>query len=174
VSLRSSDECSEILFKRLANYFEFTGEVRLYNKSYDLTLTSPKLVNELFYHFNVTPAKTKTLKFPNCFFDDICASMFFRGVIDGDGNIRKDAGVRLYCGSNDFIDGSIAFLKSRFSWNINKTYVRKKYPGFSLSGTKAKQLLDWMYRYETTYLNERKYERYLNTNWPKKKYSLKN
>lgn len=130
VSLRSNDKCSEILFKRLANYFEFTGDVRLYNKSYDLTMTSQRLVEELFDHSNITPVKTKTLKFPNYFQNDISASMFFRGVLDGDGNIRKDGGVRLYCGSDSFIDGCIAFLNFRFSWRINKTFVRKKYPAF--------------------------------------------
>ncbi|MFD1735421.1 hypothetical protein ACFSCX_02490 [Bacillus salitolerans] len=174
VSLRSNDKCSEQLFRMLANYFEFTGQIRLYKKSYDLTITSQKLVNELNNHFNITNAKTKTLRFPNYFFNDKCASMFFRGVIDGDGNIRKDGGVRIYCGSNDFMDGSIAFLNTQFNWRVKKTYVSKKYPGFSLSGLKSKQLLDWVYRYDTTYLLQRKYERYLTTSWPKKKYKRKN
>jgi hypothetical protein len=170
VSIRSSDTCSEILFQSLANYFEFTGKVRLYKKSYDLTITSQKLVDELIKYFNITPAKTKTLKFPSYFYNDVCASMFMRGVIDGDGNIKKDGTVRLYCGSNDFIDGCIWFFNERFNWKINKTFVRKKYPGFSLSATKSKYLLEWVYKYNRTYLLQRKYERYLMVRWPKKRY----
>lgn len=167
VSLRSSDKCSEILFYRLANYFEFSGEIRLYRKSYDLTITSSKLVVELFNYFNITPAKSMTLKFPKDFYNDENASMYFRGVIDGDGNIKKDGTVRLYCGSNDFIDECILFLNERFNWKINKTFVRKKYPGFSLSPKKAKVFLDWIYKYDNTYQLQRKYEQYLNVDWPK-------
>jgi transposase len=174
VSIRSSDRCSEILFKNLSTYFEFTGNVRLYNKSYDLTITSQKLVDELLKYFYITPAKTQTLRFPGYFYNDVCASMFMRGVIDDDGNIKKDGTVRLYCGSNEFIEGCILFLEARFNWRINKTFVRKKYPGFSLSATKSKHLLEWIYNYNRTYLLQRKYELYLMVRWPKKRYSFQN
>ncbi|GEA16795.1 hypothetical protein E308F_30410 [Moorella sp. E308F] len=161
VSIRSNDVCAKGLFENLANYFKFTGEVRQYGKSYDLTISSPKLIQELYNHFKITPAKTKTLEFPDSFYNEVCERMFCRGLVDGDGNIKNNGDFRFYCGSEAFIDRFIDFLNKKFNWCINKTYVRKIYPGFTLTKSKAKLFLNWCYCGYNSFLLSRKYEKFL-------------
>lgn len=160
VSLRLSGEKDKEVLEELAKYFEFTGEIRKYRDSFDLTVSSPKLVLELSDRYGITNAKTFNVPFPSEFYNDTCARMYCRGVIDGDGYISKSGCFKLYCGSEIFVEGFISFLNKRFRWSIRKTYVQKKYPGFSLYGKRSMEFFDWIYSGIEGFRLYRKYERY--------------
>lgn len=58
----------------------------LYHKS-QIRFTSKQIANNLQSNFNITPNKSKTLKFPNHIKDHPLINHFIRGLIDGDGGI---------------------------------------------------------------------------------------
>lgn len=165
VTISLSVEGDDVLLEALAKYFEYQGEIYRHGKSgnrYTLCMSSEKIVNEL-YKMGIDRFSNKTteVKVPESFFNEDCMRMYIRGCLDGDGNIKSDKGnVRLYCGSNNFVDGLISIIKEK-GIEIVKSYVHRSnvsYPGFELKRRPSLELCHWIYKGFEEYKLSRKYQ----------------
>lgn len=158
ISIRLRNEGAKELLESLKDYFEFSGNLRVYRgKDYDLTITSNELIS--FLESNGIKGKNKTfeVKALNYFPNEDCVRMYLRGVLDGDGNIHliikdsklKSGEFRLVTASNDFMTG----IQSIFSKYLNiivpiKTHNIKgsTYPLISLSMKDSRLFYRWVYK----------------------------
>lgn len=123
-----------------------------------LNLSSKYLV-ETLSKYGVTRNKTATLPFPNI--PDEMYRHFFRGHCDGDGCVHKRQ-VTITIGSDDFFDGYVKYLESKFNKIISHAHRQNSYHSVVFS-RKDSDIVDWMYKDANIYL-ERKYESYVQ-NW---------
>ncbi len=123
-----------------------------------LNLSSKYLV-ETLSKYGVTRNKTATLPFPAI--KDEMYRHFFRGHCDGDGCVHKRQ-VAITIGSDDFCDGYVKYLESKFNKTISYAYRQNSYHSVVFS-RKDFDIVDWMYKDANIYL-ERKYESYIQ-NW---------
>lgn len=153
----------------LSKHFKLSTGVRLYKRGEvaDLTLPSKNLINVAASVFNVTRQKTYNLCVPEKFHSEDCLRMYLRGVIDGDGNVRiegkKSLNIRLYCGSETFVDGLLRLINTQFSYDCKKSYHKcrgKSYPGFTLHGKRSFELALWLYAGLPLFRIERKFEKF--------------
>lgn len=174
VSLRLKNEGSYEVLSNLKDYFEFSGEIKEYKGSNDLTITSDKLIQALSSLNIKGEAKTYNLKFPKIFSsDEDCQRMYIRGVLDGDGNInvKKSKYTDKYVGgqfrvvtsSEDFIVGLINYLNRKFKFNERLTYCKVKdvrYPKLEMKVGSSKIMYDWVYENYPNFRLKDKYDRY--------------
>jgi len=167
VSLRLHEKDKDIIIK-LGSYFNrdiksyYVSKFNSYN--YDITLTGKYLRNYLSLHYNLHNNKTFTCSMPTTFYDPECLRYYIRGVIDGDGSIRSNE-VRIYCGSETFIEGLILLLNKTLDVNLKKDYIyrdnkTRKYPGFRSNKKDTYTLCNWLYKDYDGWGIERKYKRY--------------
>ena len=170
VSLRLKNDGAEKLLNTLKDYFEFTGEVRVYKKSYDLTITSKKLIEELECMNIIGHRKTYKLKFPRKFSSKECERLFLRGVLDGDGNIkspsknRSGGQFRLVTASKDFIQGVINSINTnlRMDYQISIARVNgKEYPKLEMKIQDSLKFYEWIYKDYEEFRLDGKYNKYL-------------
>lgn len=112
----------EIIRNLLDSNHPFTGGDK--TKLYTFCIGSKEMVKDLINH-GLTPKKSLTLKFP--YVPEEFLSHFIRGIIDGDGWVKKEGSVmNVTSGSKDFAES----LESIFlSWGLNseiRTQVTKK------------------------------------------------
>lgn len=151
----------------LSKHFRLSTGVRLYrnNAVADLTLPS-KLLVKVAESFNVTKQKTFTLEVPRSFYSDECLRLYMRGVIEGDGSLKingQGISVRLYCGSEKFVEGLIDLIQNKFNFSVKKKFQKTKdklYPGFEFGGLNAIVFLEWIYKDYPSFRIERKFERF--------------
>lgn len=159
VSLRVKNLGSDVVFENLKNAFQFTGEVKAYRGCNDLTITSDILISKLKLFGITSERKTYTLLFPKLFIkNEDCQRMFFRGLLDGDGNIHSNISsytgkvvggeFRIATASESFIDGVIRFLNKKFSFNYSVSYAHTKsgvYPKLEMHVQDSRIFYDWVY-----------------------------
>ena len=172
VSLRFSLEEANTLLNNLKGYFEFMGEVKQYNKSYDLTITSRHLIQELTTIGASGVSKTFTLEFPKLFYSEDCEKMYLRGIFDGDGNIHRayknnkwvGGQFSIVTGSTLFVEGLIKFINTKFSTNYSLSFHKMKgisYPKLEMKTRDSLLLYSWFYSGYEQYKLEHKYNKYL-------------
>lgn len=131
-------------------------------KSYCLTVSSQTSCNFLISH-GCVPNKTNVIRFPEI--PKHLYNHFLRGFFDGDGCLQLQD--KKYHCRIDFTSASKAFLEdirpiisshAKTNGSLNK---EKLYDVWHLnySGHQASQILDWLYKDSTVYLN-RKYVKY--------------
>lgn len=153
----------ESVLTNLAKYFGYEGDLYRHNGRYTLSLSSPKLIEELAkLGIDRNSNKTFDVVAPSSFTSDDCMRMYVRGIIDGDGNIKwsdkqpsNNGVVRLFCGSLNLVIGLVEILKSK-DIDAEIKYHRNKYPGFELRKEPSRKLCEWIYRgYEEYRLEEK-------------------
>jgi hypothetical protein len=165
------------------NHINFTGNVRSYIKKNDGK--NPKMKKDEYYYsviyftsrkifdrladFNIVPAKTHILEFPEQLKNHPLLSHFIRGCIDGDGWIREHANngseipteVRVgMCGTEKFVKQTFEVIKSALNINSGTCLQTDSVNTWSFEFTAlhdVDKLVDWLYKDATIYL-ERKYE----------------
>ena len=120
---------------------------------------SSKYMVETISKYGVTRNKTATLPFPTI--PNEMYRHFFRGHCDGDGCVHKRQ-VTVTIGSDDFCDGYVKFLESKFKKSISHAHRQNSYHSVVFS-RKDSDIVDWMYKDANIYL-DRKYESYIQ-NW---------
>lgn len=174
VSIRLKNSGAYELLSNIKSYFNYTGEIKLYRESYDLTITSPELIKALRLLNIDGDKKTYKLKFPTKFYSDLCAQMYCRGVLDGDGNIKVQTSrytgkivggqFRLVTASEDFVQELITFLNFRFNFNYSVSTARVKgvnYPKIEMKVQDSKEFYNWIYSDFLDYKLQDKYDKYL-------------
>lgn len=171
VSLRLRNEGAKDLLFALKEYFEFPGDIRVYNeKDYDLTMTSKQLIDFLEQH-NVTGRdKTFTVGIPDYFPNEDCVRMFLRGVLDGDGNIhivKRNNKItqwqfRIVTGSLNLIKGVQKLFKDYLNIDtplkVHKIKGRE-YPALFLTNAESKKFYSWVYKGYSKFRLSSKFER---------------
>lgn len=159
VSLRMKNRGVNIVFMHLKKYFCFTGDIKCYRDSYDLTITSQDLI-ELLKSLNVTDtSKSFTVGVPSNFPSEDCARMYMRGVLDGDGNVgtvrMKNGniglrGFRLTKGSDAFIEGICRILYEYLDINTSPVYRKfgngNTYPSLEMRVADTRIFYKWVYQ----------------------------
>ena len=159
ITLTNSD-AGDIL-SLIKDDFEFEGPVTetFYGPErksrWTLRISSDKLVNYLVDVIGVERGgnKSLTVPTPKKFFTDVGARMFFRGVLDGDGNIHCSKGkvvgqFRVVKGSVPFISGVINFLNKRLGFNYKLAQHKRgdvSYPRLEMRVADSKVFYDWVY-----------------------------
>lgn len=93
--------------------------------------------------------------------------MFLRGVLDGDGNIKKSDGVfRIAMQSVNFIDTLIvcinAILKANYQRSYQSNSTHKQYPALFLKKYDSRRFYRFVYEGFSEYRFADKYEKYIN------------
>lgn len=159
VSIRCKNLGCGKVFNNLKDYFNFTGEVRTYNESYDLTITSKHLINTL-NEVGISSLGKIHNKFPTNFYNEDCARMYFRGLLDGDGNIKLQKVFRITLSNKNFLESMSNYLNKNLSTD---TVVKsdRKYWKIEMSKRDSKLFLDWVYRGYEQFRFLDKYYRYI-------------
>lgn len=159
VSVRCRNLGCDKVFNNLKDYFSFTGDVREYNGSYDLTITSRWLIKALCSMGVSTKGKVHNT-FPSDFYDEDCARMYMRGILDGDGNIRLTGEFRITLTNKDFLNKMSEYLNRTLGIN---TEVRpdRKYCKIEMRKSDSRKFLDWVYQDYDEFKFLDKYYRYL-------------
>jgi hypothetical protein len=171
VALRLSGTDSFKLLQTLIYYFEFNGKLFKYRNSYEFRINSKKLITIL--NSIGIPSKNKTflLQFPINFPDIECTKMYFRGIHDGDGNIKRKRSKksdkwlggewRLLTASHSFIYGVCNKFNSIFNTDyklrINSRKGDKEYPEMLTNQKDGRQFIKWVYEGFPEYRLENKY-----------------
>lgn len=171
VAIRFCNEGAAIVLEKLKEYFEFTGEIRKYRSSYDLTISSEKLIN-LLDSMDIG-GTSYDVGFPKSFESEDCARMFMRGVLDGDGNIHvvkskytgKFTGgqFRIVKSSERFIQGIVDFLNSTLDVQCRLSTATVKgvdYPKLEMTVGDSKLFYDWVYCGFSEFKFPEKYSKY--------------
>ncbi len=116
VSLRCKNLGCDKVFNNLKDYFEFTGKIKLYRECYDLSITSRYLIKALKVA-GISPLGKVHNKFPDDFYDEDCARMYFRGLLDGDGNIKLTKTFRITITNKDFLLSMSDYLNKTIGTN---------------------------------------------------------
>lgn len=159
VNLRMKNKGVDTVLRHLKDYFCFTGEVRCYKGSYDLTITSQELI-DLLLSLNVTDTnKSFTVGVPNSFPSEDCARMYMRGVLDGDGNVGIVhmqngkiglRGFRLTKGSATFIEGLCRVLYDYLTISTSPVYRKfgngNTYPSLEMRVADTRIFYKWVYQ----------------------------
>lgn len=159
VSIRCKNLGCYKVFNSLKDYFEYTGEVRLYKECYDLSITSKYLIRALNSAGISSLGKVHN-KFPNEFYDHNCARMYCRGLLDGDGNIKFSGEFRITITNKNFLLSMSDYLNSNIGTH---TVVKpdRKYWKIEMSKRDSKLFLDWVYKGNEQFMFLDKYYRYL-------------
>lgn len=176
-SLRVNNEGSFEVLSELADYFEMDSKVRIYTRSdnyksgNDLTFRCNKLF-EVFKQAGIEGLKNFR-SFDYKFFQQLprkCQSMFFRGVLDGDGNIKQNGNYRIAMLSADFIKNHLNFINEYFEVNYNvklfsNSKYKHKYSGFELKKADSYRWLKFIYYKFPTLRFKDKYSRFQSISW---------
>lgn len=159
VSIRNKNLGCDKVFERLKDYFEFTGNVRVYRECYDLTITSKWLIRGL-KALGISPLGKIHNEFPDLFYDEYCARMYLRGILDGDGNIKTTGIFRITLSNKSFLDDMSEYLNDTLGLN---TVVKpdRKYWKIEMTKGDSKLFLDWVYTGYDEFRFLDKYYRYL-------------
>lgn len=159
VSLRCKNLGCDKVFNNLKDYFGFTGEIKLYRECYDLSITSRYLIKALKVA-GVSPLGKVHNKFPDSFYDEDCARMYFRGLLDGDGNIKPTKIFRITITNKDFLLSMSDYLNKTIGTN---TVVKpdRKYWKIEMVKRDSKLFLDWVYKGYEQFRFLDKYYRYI-------------
>lgn len=159
VSLRCKNLGCDKVFNNLKDYFEFTGEIKLYRECYDLSITSRYLIKALKVA-GISPLGKVHNKFPESFYDEDCARMYFRGLLDGDGNIKLTKIFRITITNKDFLLSMSDYLNKTIGTN---TVVKpdRKYWKIEMVKRDSKLFLDWVYKGYEQFRFLDKYYRYI-------------
>jgi hypothetical protein len=135
---------------------------KIYYKSY-LRFTSKKIVEDLNNQFLITPAKSKTLKFPSHLSNHPLIHHFVRGLIDGDGTIfykldlqrRENCASIFLCGTEGIVNSVDSIIFSNLNIrgevkNKNGLYYLR-YNGHE----KLKKIINYLYFNCTIFLNRK-------------------
>lgn len=141
VSIRCKNLGCDKVFTSLKNYFSFTGDVREYKGSYDLTITSRWLIKALCSMGVSIKGKVHNT-FPRDFYDEDCARMYIRGILDGDGNIKLTGEFRITLTNRCFLESMSNYLNNTLGVN---TIVKpdRKYWKIEMRRLDSKIFLDW-------------------------------
>lgn len=151
----------------LADHFNISTGIRTYRAGdvSDLTLPSKDLISYLDTNYHIGRQKTFNVSVPDSFYSDDCLKLYVRGVMDGDGSIRKSktgkVTGRLLCGSELFVDTLLVHLDTKTSTHIKKVTRSGKYYGFELTQGQSQDILNWMYTGHEEFRIERKYKRFI-------------
>lgn len=144
VSLRCSNLGCGRVFEKIKEYLEWEGSITKYRKCYDITPTSTKL-KEILISVGVSPLGKIHNEFPKEFYSQDCARMFFRGLLDGDGNVREKGVFRITISNKEYLE--------KFSEYVNKTLGTstevkpdRKYWKIEMRQHDSKVFLDWVYQ----------------------------
>nr|DAX63931.1 MAG TPA: homing endonuclease [Caudoviricetes sp.] len=144
VSLRCSNLGCDRVFEKIKEYLEWEGSITKYRKCYDITPTSSKL-KEVLISVGVSPLGKIHNEFPKEFYSQDCARMFFRGLLDGDGNVREKGVFRITISNKEYLE--------KFSEYVNKTLGTstevkpdRKYWKIEMRQHDSKVFLDWVYQ----------------------------
>lgn len=144
VSLRCSNLGCDRVFEKIKEYLEWEGSITKYRKCYDITPTSTKL-KEILISVGVSPLGKIHNEFPKEFYSQDCARMFFRGLLDGDGNVREKGVFRIIISNKEYLE--------KFSEYVNKTLGTstevkpdRKYWKIEMRQHDSKVFLDWVYQ----------------------------
>ena len=159
VSLRCKNLGCDKVFNNLKDYFEFTGEIKLYRECYGLSITSRYLIKALKVA-GISPLGKVHNKFPESFYDEDCARMYFRGLLDGDGNIKLTKIFRITITNKDFLLSMSEYLNNTIGTN---TVVKpdRKYWKIEMVKRDSKLFLDWVYKGYEQFRFLDKYYRYI-------------
>lgn len=173
LALKSSD--IEHLKKFKAD-LQFEGEIKqtssvdkreafkaeIYHKAC-IRFTSKEIVESLNNQFLITPAKSKTLKFPDHLSSHPLIHHFIRGLIDGDGSIYyrfdskrgENCAYIFLCGTENIIRGVDGVISSNLNIrgkikNRNGLY-HLKYVGHQ----KLKKIINYLYSNSTIFLDRK-------------------
>lgn len=178
VSLRVKNKGSKEVLQALADYFSFTGSVKMYKGCYDLTITSDVLISKLGslrVKDTEQGKKTYTLKFPAILpSSEDCQRMFVRGILDGDGNIHiytssytnKVCGgqFRIVTASHDFIAGLTRYINRKFGFEYKVSIAKLKgieYPKLEMKVEDSKTFYKWLYKNFEEFRFSDKYNKYM-------------
>lgn len=159
VSVRCKNLGCDKVFNNLKTYFSFTGDVREYKGSYDLTITSRWIIKALC-SMGVSPKGKVHNSFPIDFYSEDCARMYLRGILDGDGNIKLTGEFRITLTNREFLEDMSDYLNNTLGTN---TEVRpdRKYWKIEMRELDSKIFLDWVYKGHNDFMFLDKYYRYL-------------
>lgn len=136
-----------------------------------VNISSKQIVNDLKNNFNFVNKKSLIYKPPTNLPENMMRH-FIRGYIDGDGSIgwhksNEKPRISICSGSKELLEWIFDNIKKN-NKNAGNPKIKKRESNLYIvefSGLQTYEILDWLYRDSTYYLN-RKYERYV-------EYSLK-
>lgn len=165
VAIRVRNEGSYKVLNLIKDYLNYTGNVKVYREvDNELNITSKELIQELeklgcsklSKPYNKFPLETlNTL-------DNSCVSMFLRGVLDGDGNIKRNKNYstfRITLSNKSFLDDMSLFLNNYLGLST-KVVQDRKYFKIEMSKADSETFLDFIYFGFEEYKFPKKYEAY--------------
>ena len=174
ISLRVCNRGSYEVLDALRNYFSFKPPVHVYvpkatgHPNYELLIPNTCIFKELDLMGIHGLKCTRTFDFG--WFNSVSQDaqrMFLRGVLDGDGNIKKSDGVfRIAMQSVNFIDTLIvcinAILKANYQRSYQSNSTHKQYPALFLKKYDSRRFYQFVYEGFSEYRFADKYEKYIN------------
>ena len=144
VSLRCSNLGCDRVFEKIKEYLEWEGSITKYRKCYDITPTSTKL-KEILISVGVSPLGKIHNEFPKEFYSQDCARMFFRGLLDGDGNVREKGVFRITISNKEYLENFSEYVNNTLG---TSTEVKpdRKYWKIEMRQHDSKVFLDWVYQ----------------------------
>lgn len=159
VSVRCKNLGCKEVFENLKAFFSYSGEIKCYRECYDLSITSHKLREELS-NMGVSSEGKINNSFPSSFYSEDCARMFFRGLLDGDGNIKTSKVFRITLSNRSYLEGFSSFLNSYLGLSTVVKPDRKYWKIEMLKGDSL-IFLSWVYQGFPSYRFLDKYYRWL-------------
>ena len=174
--LRVCNEGSFKVLNELRDYFKIDSPVHIikraqYKDCNDLTFKSVKLYKVLA---KAGIEGLKNIRSFDCEFIQSlsvnCQAMFFRGILDGDGSIRKSGTYRIAMLSEEIIENHLKFINDLLHTNYQVKYQRNssykhKYPSIELHKEDSLKWFNLVYSNFPKFRFSDKYFRYQSISW---------
>lgn len=144
VSLRCGNLGCDRVFENIKEYLEWEGNITKYRKYYDITPTSSKL-KEVLMSIGVSPLGKVHNEFPKEFYSQDCARMFFRGLLDGDGNIKRSGTFRITITNKEYLEKFSSYINDNLNTST-EVVPDRKYWKIEMRKGDSRRFLDWVYQ----------------------------
>jgi hypothetical protein len=164
ISLTDKDAIDSICELTGANFYQVNKRDKMTKFAYRVNLNGQRFVNQVA-RLGIYPRKTYNLGKIN-FNDDELAYIgyFIRGVIDGDGWIRKDGKEFFISSASKTFIEFLTNLMNNVGFDVSYKFVENEYKGYYLIRSAKKENIDLLKKlvYDKPYAMKSKYNRLYN------------
>lgn len=163
VSLRLRNSGCKDVLNYIKEYFEFSGELYNFNQvDYELCITSKELREKMKY-FGISDKGKQCNTFPYqllCYSYSVCVALFLRGILDGDGNIKKNGVFRITLGNRKYLQDMSNFINETLKLDTT-VLPDRDYWKIEMTKGQSKVFLDFVYQDYLMLKFEDKYNNYI-------------
>lgn len=163
VALRVRNNGSYKVLSLIKDYLEYTGDIYVYNDVDNELSISNKVLRETLLDYGMSEDGKSKHFFPFIIKHlppaEEHTRMFYRGVVDGDGNIRKNGVFRITMGNKRFMESFATSINNNLNIGV-KVVPDRSYWKIEMTKKQSKIFLDFVYKGYDDFRFPDKYDNY--------------